>query len=118
MPIDFLMVRDDDIPALVRENACDLGIVGKNVLEEKRLEFMQDAQETPFRLIQDMDFGHCQLSFAYPENGPIQSLADVNGQRIAQPTQTTEQCRQQKTKNQEKTRISDSQLQAVWHPTQ
>ncbi len=83
MPIDFLLVRDDDIPTLVRENACDLGIVGKNVLEEKRLEFMQDAQETPFRLIQDLDFGHCQLSFAYPESGPIQSLADVNGQRIA-----------------------------------
>src|SRR5882724_6775637 len=37
MPLDVLFVRDDDIPDLVREDVCDLGIVGLNVLEEKRL---------------------------------------------------------------------------------
>ena len=83
MPVDFLLVRDDDIPGLVREDVCDLGIVGMNVLEEKRLEFNQAGQDTPFRLIQELDFGHCELSFAYPESGPIQSLDDVDGQRVA-----------------------------------
>jgi ATP phosphoribosyltransferase len=83
MPVDFLLVRDDDIPGLVREDVCDLGIVGMNVLEEKRLEFRADGQDAPFRLIQELDFGHCLLSFAYPENGAIQSLDDIDGQRIA-----------------------------------
>jgi len=83
MPVDFLLVRDDDIPGLVREDVCDLGIVGMNVLEEKRLEFRAAGQDAPFRLIQELDFGHCLLSFAYPENGAIQSLDDIDGQRIA-----------------------------------
>ena len=39
MPVDFLLVRDDDIPGLVKDDVCDLGICGLNVLEEKRLEY-------------------------------------------------------------------------------
>ena len=31
-------MRDDDIPDLVQEDVCDLGLVGLNVLEERRLE--------------------------------------------------------------------------------
>ena len=30
MPIDLLLVRDDDIPGLVSDDVCDLGIVGLN----------------------------------------------------------------------------------------
>src|SRR5512136_1909492 len=37
MPLDVLFVRDDDIPDLVQEDVCDLGLVGFDVLEEKRL---------------------------------------------------------------------------------
>jgi len=37
-PIDVLFVRDDDIPQLVMDAVCDLGIVGTNVLEEAALE--------------------------------------------------------------------------------
>jgi len=33
MPLDVLFVRDDDIPDLVQEDVCDLGLVGLNVLE-------------------------------------------------------------------------------------
>ena len=40
MPLDVLFVRDDDIPDLVQEDVCDLGLVGRNVLEEKRLELI------------------------------------------------------------------------------
>ena len=36
MPLDVLLVRDDDIPDLVAEDICDLGIVGYNVIEERR----------------------------------------------------------------------------------
>jgi len=37
MPLDVLFVRDDDIPDLVQEDVCALGIVGLNVVEERRL---------------------------------------------------------------------------------
>ncbi len=30
MPLDVLFVRDDDIPDLVQEDVCDLGLVGLN----------------------------------------------------------------------------------------
>ncbi len=45
MPIDLLLVRDDDIPGLVSEDVCDLGIVGFNVVEEKRLNLEADGRE-------------------------------------------------------------------------
>ena len=48
MPIDVLLVRDDDIPGLVHEGVCDLGIVGHNVIEEARLEFLEQGQANPF----------------------------------------------------------------------
>ena len=32
LPLDLLFVRDDDIPDLVQEDVCDLGLVGLNVL--------------------------------------------------------------------------------------
>ena len=33
MPIDLLLVRDDDIPGLVSDDVCDRGIVGLNIVE-------------------------------------------------------------------------------------
>ena len=49
MPLDVLFVRDDDIPDLVQEDVCDLGLVGLNVLEEKRLAMLARGT-TPGRL--------------------------------------------------------------------
>src|SRR6202044_1691535 len=43
MPLDVLFVRDDDIPDLVQEDVCDLGLVGLNVVQEKRLAFAARA---------------------------------------------------------------------------
>ena len=43
MPLDVLFVRDDDIPDLVQEDVCDLGLVGLNVVEEKRLALRERA---------------------------------------------------------------------------
>jgi ATP phosphoribosyltransferase len=83
MPVDFLLVRDDDIPGLVRDDVCDLGICGFNVLEEKRLAYARDGIDEPFKLLQKLDYGQCRLSFAYPEGSAIKSVADLNGQTIA-----------------------------------
>jgi ATP phosphoribosyltransferase len=67
MPIDLLLVRDDDIPGLVSDDVCDLGIVGLNVVEEKRLQLEQDGSNGQFKQIFELDFGHCRLSIAAPE---------------------------------------------------
>ena len=49
MPLDVLFVRDDDIPDLVQEDVCDLGLVGLNVLEEKRLAMPARGSGRPIR---------------------------------------------------------------------
>lgn len=83
LPIDLLLVRDDDIPGLIAEGTCDLGFVGRNVLEEQRLERARRGQPVPFRELRALGFGRCRLSIALPHdmawNGP-QTLA---GLRIA-----------------------------------
>ncbi len=83
MPLDILLVRDDDIPGLVRDDVCDLGIVGFNIAEEARLSFASQGAEAPFSVIRKLDYGHCRLSFGYPEAGPVQEATQLDGKRIA-----------------------------------
>ncbi len=84
MPIDILLVRDDDIPALVRDDVCDLGIAGLNVVEEKRLRFLNSSTTgEPFEIVRQLDYGQCKLCFAYPEGGKLGSIEDLRGLRIA-----------------------------------
>jgi ATP phosphoribosyltransferase len=83
MPVDFLLVRDDDIPGLVKDDVCDLGVCGWNVLEENRLEYQAAGVSTPFKLLQKLDFGNCRLAFAYPEKGTLKKIGDLNGETIA-----------------------------------
>ncbi len=33
--MDLLLVRDDDIPGLIADGVCDLGVVGRNVLQSR-----------------------------------------------------------------------------------
>jgi len=83
MPVDLLFVRDDDIPGLVRDDVCDLGIAGLNIVEEKRIEFRDAGIDEPYTQICSLDYGHCRLSFGYPEDGPVQSIDGIDGRRIA-----------------------------------
>ena len=83
MPVDVLLVRDDDIPMLVQENVCDLGIAGMNVIEERRLELL-DRQSSPlFKQVSLLDYGHCRLSFGVPAGQPFEGAASLEGKRIA-----------------------------------
>ncbi len=83
MPVDVLLVRDDDIPRLVQEDICDLGIVGLNIIEERRLE-LRDAGETNlFTEIGRLDFGQCRLSFGLPAGVPYDGPQSLQGKRIA-----------------------------------
>ena len=83
MPIDLLLVRDDDIPGLVSEDVCDLGIVGLNIVEEKRLNLEAQGQEALFKQIYELDFGHCRLSLAAPEETPYDGPSSLKNSRIA-----------------------------------
>jgi ATP phosphoribosyltransferase len=83
MPVDLLFVRDDDIPALVRDDICDLGFAGLNIIEEKRLEFLANGINDPFQQVCPLDYGHCRLSFGYPDDSELKAVGDLNGKRIA-----------------------------------
>jgi ATP phosphoribosyltransferase len=83
MPLDVLFVRDDDIPDLVQEDVCDLGLVGLNVLEEKRLELGTRGAAARFQKIRALDFGRCRLSIAVPEGVSYEGVASLRGKRIA-----------------------------------
>lgn len=83
MPVDVLLVRDDDIPALVQEDVCDLGIVGMNIIEERRLGFESDGIEPVFEQVTSLHFGHCRLSFGVPRSLPYSGPESLEGKRIA-----------------------------------
>ena len=83
MPIDLLLVRDDDIPGLVSDDVCDLGIVGLNVVEEKRLKLEQEGSRGMFKQIFELEFGHCRLSIAAPENTEYTGPESLENTKIA-----------------------------------
>jgi len=83
MPIDVLLVRDDDIPGLVQEDVCDLGIVGQNIITEARLGLVRDGVETLFAEITALDYGTCRLSFGFPRAMPYAGPESLAGKRIA-----------------------------------
>ena len=83
MPLDVLFVRDDDIPDLVQEDVCDLGLVGLNVLEEKRLAMAARGTPPRIEVLQKLDFGRCRLVLAVPEDFQYENLRSIAGKRIA-----------------------------------
>ena len=83
MPLDVLFVRDDDIPDLVQEDVCDLGLVGRNVLEEKRLELAARGHRARFEQVRTLDFGRCRLALAVPEGTAFEGPRTLRGKRIA-----------------------------------
>jgi ATP phosphoribosyltransferase len=83
MPLDVLFVRDDDIPDLVQEDVCDLGLVGFNVLAERRLELASRGSQARFEVIRALDFGRCRLSIAVPQESAWTGAASLQGKRIA-----------------------------------
>jgi ATP phosphoribosyltransferase len=83
MPLDVLFVRDDDIPDLVQEDVCDLGLVGLNVLEEKRLELAARGHPVRFQALRTLDFGRCRLALAVPQEQTYEGVASLQGKRIA-----------------------------------
>jgi len=80
MPIDLLLVRDDDIPSFVANNAADIGIVGENVLVEEQL---SAKSELDAKIAMRLGFSRCKLCLAASESGKVQSPSDLSGTTIA-----------------------------------
>ena len=83
MPVDLLLVRDDDIPGLVSDEICDLGIIGLNIAEEKRLALLKIGGQARYGQVFELDFGHCRLSIASAEEQGYSDVSDLEGRRIA-----------------------------------
>lgn len=73
-PVEFLYLRDDDIPGYVSDGVADLGIVGDNVAAEKGKEIDK---------IEYLGFGQCRLSIAVPKSRIYSTINDLNGLSIA-----------------------------------
>jgi ATP phosphoribosyltransferase len=72
--LDLLWTRDDDIPQYVASGTADLGIVGRNLVQEEGAEV---AELLP------LGFGQCALVLAVPRDGGVRCLANLAGKRIA-----------------------------------
>ena len=83
MPIDLLLVRDDDIPGLVMDGVVDLGVVGENVLEETLMERQAQGEAAEYNVLKRLDFGGCRLSLAVAQDADYPNVQSLEGKRIA-----------------------------------
>lgn len=73
-PIEFLFLRDDDIPGYVSDGVADLGIVGENELVEKNKEVT---------VVKKLGFSKCRLSLAIPKSEQYSGISYFEGKSIA-----------------------------------
>jgi ATP phosphoribosyltransferase len=73
-PIEFLFLRDDDIPGYVEDGVADLGVIGLNVLMENK----RNVQ-----IVKELGFSKCRLSLAIPRNEIYTDLSYFQGKSIA-----------------------------------
>ena len=73
-PVEILFLRDDDIPQYIEDNVADVGIVGENILAEKK------KKNT---LIKRLDFAKCRLSLAIPKSDNYTGVEFLQGKNIA-----------------------------------
>ena len=73
-PIEFLFLRDDDIPGYVEDGVADLGVIGLNVLMENKKQV---------DIVKELGFSKCRLSLAIPRNEVYTGLEFFQGKSIA-----------------------------------
>nr|WP_139262868.1 ATP phosphoribosyltransferase [Flammeovirga pacifica] len=73
-PLEFLFLRDDDIPGYVQDGVADLGIVGANEAVEK---------DKNVDTVHHLGFSKCRLSIAIPKDKKYDGLKDLDGKSIA-----------------------------------
>ena len=80
MPVDLLLVRDDDIPSFVATGASDIGIVGENVLVEEQL---TQSEKLDAEIVMRLGFSRCKLCLASSNKSNITDDKSLDGTRIA-----------------------------------
>ncbi len=73
-PVEFLFLRDDDIPGYVEDGIADLGVVGQNVHVEENKAIDE---------VKSLGFSKCRLSLAIPREEEYTDVAYFNGKSIA-----------------------------------
>ncbi|GAB3333089.1 ATP phosphoribosyltransferase [Marivirga atlantica] len=73
-PLEFLFLRDDDIPGYVEDGVAHLGIVGENVLVEKE----KDVDNVKL-----LGFSKCRLSIGVDRNWDYKGVQELAGKSIA-----------------------------------
>lgn len=73
-PLEILYVRDDDIPDYVESGIVDLGIIGQNVLNEKR---------PKVKKLLNLRYGFCSLVVGVPKESSINDISGLKGKTIA-----------------------------------
>lgn len=73
-PIEFLFLRDDDIPGYVEDGVADLGVIGLNVL-------MEHTRKVD--IVKELGFSKCRLSLAIPRSEKYTDLSYFEGKSIA-----------------------------------
>lgn len=73
-PVEFLFLRDDDIPGYVADGVADLGIVGQNEVVEKDKDVLT---------LKTLGFSKCRLSLAIQKGEDYEGLSYFEGKNIA-----------------------------------
>lgn len=73
-PVEFLFLRNSDIPGYVADGIADLGIIGRNIFLEERKEIIE---------IKALGFSKCRMSLAVPREVEYQGLDYFKDQCIA-----------------------------------
>jgi ATP phosphoribosyltransferase len=73
-PVEALFLRDDDIPQYVEQNVADIGIIGENVVYEKKKNV---------KIIEHLGFAGCRLCLAIPKEEVYTGLDYFMNKKIA-----------------------------------
>jgi ATP phosphoribosyltransferase len=71
--LDVLAIRDDDIPEYVQDGVADLGVIGENILQERKARVV---------VLAPLGFGGCKLMISVPQRASIRKISDLKGKRI------------------------------------
>lgn len=73
-PLEVFFLRDDDIPQYIEDGVADIGVVGENVVLEKKKQV---------RVVEKLGFGKCRLSMAVPKSMEYGNVKDLHNLKIA-----------------------------------
>ena len=80
-PLDIFLVRDDDIPAFLVNDVCQLGILGQNTMLETKL--LDPQTFGGLEQVIELGFGRCRLSIATPNDMAYDGVGSLAGKTIA-----------------------------------